>query len=196
MKGVFLKSSVMSLLFMIAALVGVWPPDAVAQASSASGKAGYETISSAFGMTLGAYFDPANAYERASLKDGTPIYGFAPNPGYKAFSQYYVMITPVTNRVYGILATGTFKDPQEATVMKRDMMNLLRSKYGDLFRTSRVEGLRHAKELRQGNRYILVNKATSIEEAVDIRYYDLALRQLAQREAKALPQRPGGKASL
>ena len=205
--GVLAKAVVDCFLCAVAFLLLAWFSVAEAQVSNGAstgaaesrndlGANGTDNITSAFGMTLGDYFDPKTASGRTSLKNGKPIYGFAPTTAYRAFSRYYVMITPVTNRVYGILAVGTFGNTQEEVAEKRDLMNLLKSKYGDDFEDRSVEGLRHAEQLRRGSRYILVNKSRSIETSVDIRDYDLALRNLAEQEAKSLPHERGGKGSL
>lgn len=61
-----------------------------------------EKTSDALGIKLGQVFDPAEAVGKAVLADGTPMYQFNPKKKFRSFTNYYVLITPKTHKVYAI----------------------------------------------------------------------------------------------
>ena len=68
-----------------------------------------EPIEGAFGQRLGAYFDPAVATEIGVLTFGREkTYGFTPVATYPGLEMYYVLLTPITHRIYGIWAQRSF----------------------------------------------------------------------------------------
>lgn len=61
----------------------------------------------AFGKTLGDVFKTPK-YPARQADDGQPLYAFKPKHPYEGLSNYYVLTTPVTRRIYEIWATGAF----------------------------------------------------------------------------------------
>jgi len=67
-----------------------------------------QTISGAFGVTLGSQFDPANAVAVAKWTTGEKKYKFTPDSPCPGLTDYFVLITPATHQVYAIISSGFF----------------------------------------------------------------------------------------
>ena len=141
-----------------------------------------EKIKGAFGLNLGAVFDPDAAIGKSSLTDGTPMYQFNPKIKFRSFTEYYVMITPKTHKIYSIWGIGNVENTGVGKREQAVLMNILQKKYGKPAKEGLFASLVDAKQIVQGNRYIIVKVSGFTDTQIDIRYYDKKLNQLAEKE--------------
>jgi formylglycine-generating enzyme required for sulfatase activity len=139
-------------------------------------------ISEAFGMKLGDVFDPTKALGQSKLEDGTPMYQFSPTQAFRSFTEYYVMITPQTNKIYCIWAQGPFDNPEMAKKEQALVMELLKEKYGDKQKQGLFDSIGDVMRIDDGNRYIITKVSGFSTATLDIRYYDTELQKLAEQE--------------
>jgi hypothetical protein len=91
-----------------------------------------EPIGSAFGKRLGSSFDPASAVSVGELfwGDGEKTYTFTPLEPYAGLDTYYVLLTPITHRIYGIWAQQSMTSDEDCHREQDALMAILRKKYG------------------------------------------------------------------
>lgn len=145
----------------------------------------FEKIEGAFGKKLGDVFDPTDAIGTSSLTDGTPMYAFSTPNGFRAFKNYYVMVTPTTHKIYCIWASGHVENTQAGRKEQAVIMELLTQKYGTPDKTGAFDTLGDVKRITYGNRYILTKISGFTDVTIDIRYYDRKLEKLAEQERLA-----------
>ncbi len=149
--------------------------------------AGGKPIKGAFGITLGQKFDPKQAIGKASLTDGTPMYEFKPKKPFRAFTEYYVLITPKTHKVYSIWGIGKVENTQKCEKEQSLIVSILEKKYGlkqeEGFTSGMMEALAGLKFLSRGDRNVGVKCSGFIDDyQIEIRYYDTKLKELAEKE--------------
>ena len=141
-----------------------------------------EKIEDAFGKKLGAFFDISTAIGKSSLTDGTPMYQFTPQNRFRSFDRYFVLITPKTKKIYGIWAIGNVKNTSVGEKEQAVIMSLLKKKYGESKKEGLFDDLMGVTQINHGNRYIAVKVSGFMDVTIDIRYYDRALKEIAEKE--------------
>ena len=141
-----------------------------------------ETIKGAFGIELGSSFDPTSAIGTGSLTDGTPMYKFTPSKSFRSFSDYYVLITPQTNKVYAIWGIGDSENDPSCKKEQALVMAILQKKYGKPESDALTSSLYDIKQIDQGNRFVLTKCSGFTDVSLDIRYKDKELEKLAEQE--------------
>lgn len=87
-------------------------------------------ITGAFGVEFGDVFHPTEQTETADLTDGTTGYKFTPKKGFREFSDFYVLITPKTHKVYSIWAVAKLRGIEQARHEREVVFKILNEKYG------------------------------------------------------------------
>jgi hypothetical protein len=144
-----------------------------------------DKIEGAFGKKLGDVFDTASAVGTSTLTDGTPMYEFSPPNGFRSFKRYYVMITPITKKIYSIWGIGTAENTESARKEQALIMEILQQKYGTKEKPGLFDSLGDLNTIDQGNRYIITKISGFTDVTLDIRYYDRDLQKLAEKERLA-----------
>jgi hypothetical protein len=139
-------------------------------------------IKEAFGMPLGAKWSPSKAIGSGSLTDGTPMYQFSPTKKFRSFDRYFVLLTPKTNRIYGIWAMGKCENSSTGKKERAVIMTLLEKKYGSKEKSGLIATLYDAKQITQGSRSVLVKVSGMFDTSIEIRYTDSDLSALAEKE--------------
>ena len=145
-----------------------------------------EKIVGAFGIKLGQQFNPDNAIGMAKLTDGTPMYQFNPKKKFRLFKRYYVLITPKTHKVYGIWGISNMENLDTCKAEQKVLMAILEKKYGKAKKEGLMSALMDAKMIDQGNRYVLTKCSGIVDVTLEIRYYDMKLKNLAEKERISL----------
>ena len=141
-----------------------------------------ESIEGAFGKFLGDYFDPESAIGKGALTDGTPMYRFNPKNPYRAFNQYYVMITPKSNLIFSIWGIGDFDSSPKAKNEQSVLLKVLESKYGRKENQDWLSTLYDKESIDHGDRYILTKVSGVFDVTLEVRYYDKKLQEVAEEE--------------
>lgn len=141
-----------------------------------------EKIKGAFGIELGQSFDPEKAIGTSQLTDGTPMYQFAPVNPYRAFSQYFVMLTPKSNKVYAIWGVGAAENTAAGKKEQAVLMSILAKKYGKPAEQGLTETMYDLTHVVQGDRRVMVKISGFGKVTIDIRYEDAALEKQAEKE--------------
>jgi hypothetical protein len=92
-----------------------------------------EPIQRAFGQTLGAVFDPATSTQSSGgIEDATFWY---PDPAkIPDLTEFYVAVTPITYRIYGIFAVGEPSDQATCIESEHGLFGVVAKKYdGDQY---------------------------------------------------------------
>ncbi len=139
-------------------------------------------IEGGFGVKLGDIFLPESAIGKAALTDGTPLYQYSPNKKFRSFSDYYVLTTPKTNKIYSIWARGEFENTETAKKEQALLMSLLEKKYGKGEKQGLLDSFNDLKRLDQGHRDILVRIIGFTDVVLEISYNDRPLVKLAEKE--------------
>lgn len=141
-----------------------------------------EKIEGAFGIKLGQQFDFNLSRGTASLTDGTPLYSFKPENKFRSFRQYYVLITPKTNLVYGIWGIGDVDNTEIGKQEQAVIMEILKNKYGEVEKEGFLDIMSDTQQIDQGDRYVLTKVSGFTDITLDIRYYDKKLKTQAEKE--------------
>ena len=139
-------------------------------------------INGAFGIELGAFYNPNSAIGKSSLTDGTTMYQFKPEKPFRSFSRYYVLITPKTNKVYGIWAIGDIDGDAKCGKEQDLLMAILSKKYGKSDNQDVMSSFMDIEKIAIGNRRILTKCSGYSDVTIDIRYYDDDLKLIAEEE--------------
>ena len=141
-----------------------------------------QPIDSAFGISLGGIFDTVKAVGKSSLTDGTPMYMFQPTKPFRSFSKYYVLITPKTNKVYGIWAIGDVESDPMCKKEQDLLMAILTKKYGQSGNKDLMSNFMDVETIQSDNRKIITKCSGYSDVTIDIRYYDNDLKSIAEKE--------------
>jgi hypothetical protein len=139
-------------------------------------------ISEAFGMKLGDIFDPANATGTGTLTNGTPEYDITPVSPFRSFTDYYILITPLTHKIYAIEAQGNFDNSDMAKKEQAVIMQLLTDKYGPVADQEPDEIMDNGQHISQGHRLVLTSVKGFTTATLLIQYIDTDLAGLAEKE--------------
>jgi hypothetical protein len=173
------------------------PAAAVPQAGPATAEAagaGPGPIEGAFGLKLGAVFDPKRAVKVRYGEDGRPMYEIKPDKPFRFFIGYQVMITEKEHRIYSIGGGGPVKSLAEGRTEAAFLLELLESKYGPADPPDPARpGLR---SIESGARNITISGASSEALSVSVFYTDADLCVQAERERQARAAGEAGKAGL
>ncbi len=145
-----------------------------------------EKINSAFGMTLGAVFDPANAIGTAALTDGTPMYQFNASMPFRSFTEYYVLITPKTHKIYGIWGIGAIENDPTCKKEQELLLAMLEQKYGKKEKDDLLSAFYDFRMISQGNRSVVTKCSGFMDVTIEVRYKDTTLEKLADSERISL----------
>ena len=141
-----------------------------------------EKIIGAFGIELGQVFNPSSAIGEASLTDGTPLYQFNPEKKFRSFSDYYVLITPQSNKVHTIWATGNFENDPTCKKEQELVMAIIQKKYGEAEKDGLISNMYDVKQVVQGKKRIITKCTGFTDVSLDIRYKDMELNEIADKE--------------
>ena len=141
-----------------------------------------DKIEGAFGKKLGDVFDPASAIGTSKLTDGTPMYEFSTTNGFRSFKRYYVMITPTTKKIYSIWGIGTAENTESGKKEQALVMEIIQEKYGAKQKAGLLDSFGDVNRIDQGTRYIITKVSGFTDITLDIRYYDLDLEKIAEKE--------------
>jgi len=143
--------------------------------------AGTNRIDGAFGVTLGDSFEPSDAPATTTTVDEA-MYPFTPKNPHDSFNQYYVLITPVSHRVYCIWAIGPEMNVEKAKIHEEVVFKALTKKYGTGEKQGIFDGLNDAKRIDKGDRGIYVNVRGFSDGQLNLRYTDSVLEKKAKDE--------------
>jgi|DEB0MinimDraft_6_1074348.scaffolds.fasta_scaffold00749_7 hypothetical protein len=87
-------------------------------------------INGAFGIRLGDVFDKDRAIGTRKLESGETLYVFRPSKPYLAFNTYYALLSPKTDIIYEIWATGKYENKANAERELSLLKSILGKKYG------------------------------------------------------------------
>lgn len=135
-------------------------------------------IKGAFGINLGSFFNPQDALETTNLTSGEKMYKINVPKKVRKFIDYYVLITPKTQKIYSIWGEAKFKDrgaKREFSVIR----NLIYKKYNnkgkkDMFGDSCTWDI--------GNCRIYLKSSGYSSTSLEIRYTNNDLEELAKQE--------------
>lgn len=88
----------------------------------------YEKAGSVFGVRFGSNLD--YSFTKKDTVDGIDVYGFNPAKQFQDFSQYFVMVTPESRRIFGIKAEAYFFTERAAIDATLRASDALSKKYG------------------------------------------------------------------
>ena len=88
-----------------------------------------QKIQGAFGFHLGESFKPASATDNMTIATGETLYRIKPKEKFRKFNTYYVLITPVGKKIYGIWAEVDLKNRPQAEREFKVVLTLLEKKY-------------------------------------------------------------------
>jgi len=141
-----------------------------------------DKIQGAFGKNLGETFDPSSAITTSKMGDGTTMYEFSPTTGFRSFHNYYLLITPTSHRIYGILGTGRVQNLEAGEKEQAVIMSILQKKYGNESDPGLLGSMSTQRRIDEGKRYIITQITGFSEILLEIQYYDTDLQKLAETE--------------
>lgn len=143
---------------------------------------GADKIEGAFGLKLGDVFSPTGIEGEAKQSVSDNRYQFTPEKPNKVFSEYFVVVTPTTHRIYRIIAIARWPDGNEGYKVSEAIAALLNRKYGE---TSKLIG-----QVVQNNRVVGMSNDSSGPEGVTFHVTyedsDIARQAEVERIEKAL----------
>jgi hypothetical protein len=93
-----------------------------------------------------------------------------------------VLITPKTNKVYGIWGIGNMDSDAKCGKEQDLIMAILNKKYGQSDNQGAISSFMDAESISQGNKRILTKCSGYSDVTIDIRYYDDNLKSIAEKE--------------
>lgn len=141
-----------------------------------------DPINGAFGVKLGQSFNIQKSIGKGSLTDGTPMYKISPEKKFRTFSDYYVLITPKTNKIYSIWGIGNAGNDPSCKKEQALVMAILQKKYGKKNSEDAFSSIYDIKQINQGNRSVLTKCSGYVDVTIDIRYTDSKLEKQAENE--------------
>lgn len=150
----------------------------LALASPASAQ---EAIYGDFGIALGQPFDPRMAQGTVRLANNTEAYRFQPSYPLYLFRDYFVVVTPRTGLVAGIVARSVdFSSMPECVTHLNSVQGFL-GRYG-LPQLAAQSDREVMVQIEQGNRavYLRCNRADHIR--MELNYADYQMLQLRTQE--------------
>ncbi len=139
-----------------------------------------QKIQGAFGFYLGENFKPAAASDNTTIATGETLYRIKPKEKFRKFSTYYVLITPVGKKIYGIWAEVDLKNRPQAEREFKVVLTLLEKKYETKAAAGIIPSMLR-KSIKINNRTITLS--SSIGGEVKLHYTDDLLKAQADKEA-------------
>lgn len=134
-----------------------------------------DPLEGAFGLRFGDVFTPSeqNVSDIVRTDDQirTRAYKFLPAVANHSFTEYWVYITPVTHRIYRIVAVGRAKSPEQATSQQDAVITVARTKYDGDF-------LNRERWVVQGSKSVTVRPPTALPDGSflwQVAYTDMSL---------------------
>ena len=163
---------------------------------SASAIHAEDKIEGAFGKKLGATFSASDSIGKGALTDGTTMYRFQPESPFRSLTEYYVLTTPSTNRIYCIWAQGPTENTASAKKEQAVLMELLQQKYGQAQRPGAFDAMTDLKQISQGSRYIVTKVTGFVKPMLEVRYYDSELSKAAEQERLSIEAKKASSSGL
>ena len=132
----------------------------------------------AFGINLGSFFNPQDALKVSKTTNGETLYIINAPKKIRKFTNYYVLITPKTQKIYSIWAQAKFKDggaKREFSVIR----NLIYKKYKNKGKKG-IFGSDCNWNIGKCNIYL--KNSSFMNSSLEIRYTDNDLEKLAKQE--------------
>jgi hypothetical protein len=147
-------------------------------------------ITGAFGLELGQKYSPSPT-ARKELGGRLMGYGFTPRPPLPNFTEYVVAVTPRSNHIFRISATGYFDDGLNAFQERGKLLAALEEKYGKAVHED-ASSSRYTPEIdiiTKGSRevrlaYISGNSLRGERASITVIYLDNPLAEQAERESR------------
>ncbi len=140
-------------------------------------------IEGAFGFKFGEVFDPNSALEKRPVAAGGFIYVVKPPKPSDAFTDYFLVLTPITHKIVGVWANHMFKDQSEALAKQAELAPILEGKYGKINET---DAQKNKVIIKHEDEYISLEtrKGQDGEAAVLINYHSTKLDGVFFQEMK------------
>jgi len=143
-----------------------------------------DEIDGAFGKTFGAIFDPKEAVSHTATTSGEALYAFRPSNPYSGLGQYFVLITPVTQRIYEIWATSSFEEMAACEAEFDKVVRILQKKYPRVEMQEPIFTLGEARVLTIGETTVGVRCDLGFPNTtLYVQYVHSGLREEAKQEA-------------
>jgi hypothetical protein len=139
-----------------------------------------QKIQGAFGFYLGETFKPKSASDNMTIATGETLYRIKPKEKFRKFNTYYVLITPVGKKIYGIWAEVDLKNRPQAEREFKVVLTLLEKKYETKAAAGIIPSMLR-KSIKINNRTITLS--SSISGEVKLHYTDDLLKAQADKEA-------------
>ncbi len=139
-----------------------------------------QKIQGAFGFHLGEIFKPKSASDNMTIATGETLYRIKPKEKFRKFNTYYVLITPVSKKIYGIWAEVDLKNRPQAEREFKVVLTLLEKKYETKAAAGIIPSMLR-KSIKINNRTITLS--SSIIGEVKLHYTDDLLKAQADKEA-------------
>jgi tetratricopeptide (TPR) repeat protein len=146
-----------------------------------------EPIRKAFGQTLGERFDPQQA-TKISVGTKGLVFGFKGPSGLPVLSEFHVLVTPLSYRIYGIAATDKINNLNECQKSAKALFYIVSEKYageeydGKLFELSDPDGGKLGWELKQHRTERFISVKCSKVGEISLFYGDNAFFEEAEKE--------------
>jgi hypothetical protein len=146
-------------------------------------------IIGAFGLKLGAHFDPADAIAEHHTTDGETMYEFNPINKFQTFNRYFVLLTPVSHQIYCIWAIGRIENTAACTHAQELILALLREKYGTSGKQDLWEKITDEWWIHQGHHHVHLKCSGLGENEIHLQYFDSDLSTQARLARLELEKR-------
>lgn len=135
-------------------------------------------------MTLGNTFTPTDAIGETRTDSGETLYAFKPSRPFGSFTEYYVMLTPKSNRIVEIWAAGSFESSGACGRELDTIGRILHKKYPGLTEVNAII-MGDSLVLEQDSKTVALVCPVSFGEKIQLlmKYIDMTLRELAKDEA-------------
>lgn len=143
-------------------------------------------IESAFGLKLGDKFDITKATKVGEFSDKEKFYHFKPEKPFRSLTEYYVVLTPQSDLIYKIVASGEFEGTGMATKEGSVISHLLEKKYGAFDKSNFGLTMAGAKVITQSHRQLMIDVDEAFGGKIRLTYLDEALEKKADAEYVAI----------
>lgn len=163
------------------------PPEqeqTAAKASDISKKASPKhVISGLMGMNLGNIFHPKDSPDNGKLQSGETLYAFSPAKKFREFDEYYVLITPVTHKIYQIWIRKAFKNSAKAHDEQKICLDIMKDRFKPKEVKDELFSLDSGKVMSFDNGEIYSKVIIGFgENTLEFRCVDNELSKLAEKE--------------
>lgn len=142
-----------------------------------------DAISGAFGKEFGSEYDPADAQGVSATESGEPLYRFSPENPYSGLEEYYLRITPETERVFSIWGLARFSNRHECLREYEKITRIVERTYPRAA-VSEPISMDEVKIFRTGDSSVVIRCASLFTDPVlYVQYQHRELANAAQDEA-------------